>query len=271
MTQSRARTPVFLFVVLVLSISWAYEAALIVSGGVARFGIAGLVVLMWLPGLVSIAVRLVLRLGFGDVGFAVGKPRYYLLAVVVPLLLALATGALCALLDIRAFAPIDADGLRRIAPVLLPMLAVGLFGAFGEELGWRGFLLPRMIAAGLPHPYLLSGLVWAAWHLPLIAFGDFYATDRIWLMTAAYAASIVAIGFVASALRLRSGSVWVATVLHASHNFLFQLAVPALLFTQPGTHAGLWDIVGSDSGLIVALLYALTVVVLFRRRSGAGG
>jgi membrane protease YdiL (CAAX protease family) len=63
------------------------------------------------------------------------------------------------------------------------MIGLGLIGAFGEELGWRGFLLPKMVGARILHPYFVSGLVWAGWHLPLIAFGDLYSTDDVFVMT----------------------------------------------------------------------------------------
>lgn len=106
------------FVFLVLLTSWSFEAAIILGGGVARFGIAGLVALMWIP----------------------------------------------------------------------------------------GFLLPKMIAADVTHPYFASGIVWAVWHLPLIAFGGFYQTTNTFLMVVAYAMSIVAMNFVISELRVRPGS-----------------------------------------------------------------
>jgi uncharacterized protein len=253
------------FIGLVLLISWGYEAYIVFHGGVARFGLPGLVILMWIPGLLSILLRLILKSGFGDVRFVFGRPRYYVYALSIPLALALLTGLLGAILNIRQFALIEPDDLHRASPVFLSILGFGLIGAFGEELGWRGFLLPKMVSAGISHPYLATGLVWACWHLPLIAFGGFYATDDVFVMVVAYGLSIVAINFAISELRLRSESVWVATVFHASHNFFFQLAVPTFIFARPGARADLWEIVGGDSGFAVAALY--TVAFLFLSRA----
>ena len=263
--QPSSKTLVLLFVVLVLLISWSYEAFIIFGGGVARFGLAGLVILMWIPGSLSILLRLALGLGFGDVRFIVGKPRYYGYALLMPLTLALITGLLCTILDVRKFALIEPHAMREMLPVALSVLAFGLFGALGEELGWRGFLLPKMIAGGVPHPYLASGIVWAVWHLPVIAFGGFYQTSDTFLMTLAFAMSIIAMTFVISELRLRSGSVWVATLLHASHNFFSQLAVPAFILARPGSRSKLWDVLGGDSGMIVAMLYAMTFLFFLRK------
>jgi membrane protease YdiL (CAAX protease family) len=263
MAQPGSKKLVLSFVLLVLLTSWSYEAFIIFGGGVARFGLAGLVILMWIPGLLSILLRLALGLGFEDVRFIVGRPRYYGYAVLMPLVLALITGLMCVILDVRRFASIESHALREMMLVALSVLAFGLFGALGEELGWRGFLLPRMIAGDVPHPYLASGIVWAVWHLPLIAFGGFYQTSNTFLMVLAYAMSIVAMNFVISELRVRSGSVWVATLLHASHNFFFQLAVPVFVLARPGARSELWEVLGGDSGIIVAVLYAITFLSLF--------
>jgi membrane protease YdiL (CAAX protease family) len=252
------------FIVLVLLISWVYEAYMVFHGGVKRFGLAGLVILMWIPGLLSILMRLILKLGFADVRFTLGRPSYYAYALFIPLALALLTGLLCTILDIRQFALIAPDDLYRASPVFLSFLGLGLIAAFGEELGWRGFLLPKMVTGGISHPYFTSGLVWAGWHLPLIAFAGYYTTGHVFIMALVYGVSIVAINFVISELRMRSDSVWVATVFHASHNFFFQLAVPALVFARPGARSDLWEIIGGDCGLIVGVLYALSFLFLSR-------
>lgn len=268
------RNQALIFIVSVLAISWSFEAFIIANGGVRNFGPLWIVALMCIPGVLSIALRLILKSGFGDVGFRVGKGRYYIYAVVVPLLLALLVGLISAAFDIRKFSPISPEQLTQITPVLLSVLGLGIIGAFGEELGWRGFLLPKMMSGGFKSPYLTCGLVWASWHLPLIAFGGFYQTDNALLMALIYGLGIIAMSFVFSELRVRSGSVWVATIVHAAHNFFFQFAFPVLLLTVPGSHSELWDIVAGDTGLCIAVLYIATYLAfrhILRRHRAYGG
>lgn len=176
---------------------------------------------------------------------------------------------LSAAFDIRRFSLVSPEQFILITPVLLSVLGLGLIGAVGEEIGWRGFLLPKMMSGGFKSPYFACGLVWAFWHLPLIASGDFYQTDNALLMALIYGLGIIAMSFVFSELRVRSGSVWVAAIAHAAHNFFLQFAFPVLLLTVPGSHSELWDMVAGDTGLCIAVLYIATYIVfcyILRRR-----
>jgi membrane protease YdiL (CAAX protease family) len=260
----KERNQALLFVAAVLAISWSFEVFIIVHGGVKNFGPRWIVVLMCIPGVLSIALRLILNLGFEDAGLRIGKGRFYIYAIAVPFLSAFLTGLASAAFDIRQFSMVSSEQLTQLSPVLLYVLLLGLIGAFGEELGWRGFLLPKLVSGGVKSPYLVSGIVWAAWHVPLIAFGGFYQTDNASLMALMYALGIIAMSFVFSELRMRSGSVWVATLAHAAHNFLFQFAVPVLLLTAAGSRSELWDTVAGDTGLCIAALYAIAYLVLRR-------
>ncbi|REJ33335.1 MAG: CPBP family intramembrane metalloprotease domain-containing protein, partial [Bacillota bacterium] len=49
--------------------------------------------------------------------------------------------------------------------VLTPVLLS--FFALGEEIGWRGYLLPQLAGLGRRRALLLSGFLWSIWHLPL--------------------------------------------------------------------------------------------------------
>ena len=256
------RGQAWVFIVSVLVISWGFQALIIANGGVRSFGPFWIVALMCIPGALSIVLRLTLQSGFGDVGFQIGKGRYYFYAVSVPFLLALLAGLISVALDIRNFSPVSPEQLTQLGPVLFSVLGLGLIGAFGEELGWRGFLLPKMISGGVKRPYLVSGLVWASWHLPLIAFGGFYQADNALLMALVYGLGIIAMSFVFSELRVRSGSVWIAAIVHAAHNFFFQFAFPVLLLTVPGSRSDLWDMVIGDTGLSIAVLYAFAYLVI---------
>ena len=99
----------------------------------------------------------------------------------------------------------------------------GVAAATGEEIGWRGFLVPEL-AKVLPFTgvALVSGLIWAAWHYPIIAvvYRDAGLPPWFWLLKFTFVA--VAISFAQAWLRLRTDSVWPPIFLHASHNLWIQ-------------------------------------------------
>src|SRR5258705_4048652 len=152
-----------------------------------------ILVLMWIPGLLSVLFRMMFREGYTDVGWRVGKARFWAWAYLGPLSLgALAVSvAVCSgrvalaphlseqtMLDavvfkLRWLNPDSSSiGLlcQRFLSVAFIGMVPGFFFALGEELGWRGYLLPQLMRARWPFPLLLSGLVWGVWHFPLFIF-----------------------------------------------------------------------------------------------------
>lgn len=94
-----------------------------------------------------------------------GRGKWYAVALLtVPLATVLTT--LCSALFLREY---------RFA-LTVPLLAMGVvwpfFSAFGEEFGWRGYVLPQLLQCMSPlKAGLLLGVVWELWHLPMHYIG----------------------------------------------------------------------------------------------------
>lgn len=132
--------------------------------------------------------------------------------------------------------------------------------AAGEEIGWRGYMLTRLIDAGVPKPILISGLIWGVWHAPLILGGVYLVGPPPIVAAFFWMIMATAFSFVFARLRLETGSVWPAIVLHASWNSLIQVAFdPAS--KGPGT--ALW--VG-ESGILVTLTMVIAAIIVTRGR-----
>jgi len=87
----------------------------------------------------------------------------------------------------------------------------------GEELGWRGFALPRMAERlGLPRASLALGAIWAAWHLPqfYIAGGDTYHQSFVVFFVGVMAMSVL----LAWAYDRTNGSLPVVMLMHSAYN-----------------------------------------------------
>jgi membrane protease YdiL (CAAX protease family) len=89
----------------------------------------------------------------------------------------------------------------------------GMTNALGEEIGWRGFLVPELAKQmSFTKLSLLTGIIWAAWHAPILLFADYNAGTNRWYAMGCFTVMIVSISFILAWLRLKSGSLWTAAV-----------------------------------------------------------
>jgi membrane protease YdiL (CAAX protease family) len=109
---------------------------------------------------------------------------------------------------------------------LLPNAVLSL----GEELGWRGFLVPEMTKQfGFKRAAIVSGAVWGAWHLPGILNGSYGAgSTPLAYRIACFSALVIADGVIMAWLRMKSGSIWPAVIMHATHNGVIQAFFDAI-------------------------------------------
>jgi membrane protease YdiL (CAAX protease family) len=98
----------------------------------------------------------------------------------------------------------------------LPILATTF--VLCEETGFRGYLLPKLLPLGRKRALLLSGLIFATWHLPLVFLTPLLPIGNPVISLPLFYAAVVAGSFFYGYLRLASGSTWPASIAHATHN-----------------------------------------------------
>ena len=96
------------------------------------------------------------------------------------------------------------------------------FAAFGEEAGWRGYMMPKMVRLwGVKKAVLAGGIIWGMWHWPLTCIGHNFGRDY-WgypfTGLAAVCVMCITMGIILTYVTFRSGSVWPAVILHAVNN-----------------------------------------------------
>jgi membrane protease YdiL (CAAX protease family) len=103
---------------------------------------------------------------------------------------------------------------------LLISIAIGaLLGALGEEVGWRGYLLPHLMPLGRTRALLVSGFLHGVWHLPVMLLTPFYhSLGNRFIVVPLFLLSITAAGVFYGYLRLTSNSVWPAAIAHRAVN-----------------------------------------------------
>ena len=189
-------------------------------------------VLMWIPAAAAVVAncisfrenkeRFSLKKLFAKGGFRKCKLRYVLLGCLLPLLYLLIPYMVFWQIYPENFA-YHGVSLAVILKDLLPILVIGIFisllSALGEEIGWRGFMVPALYErVGQNKTLLISSLFWCCWHLPLLVGGGYMSGTPLWYQLPAFVLCIFPVGVMAGLLTIKSGSVWPAAFLHAAHN-----------------------------------------------------
>ncbi len=162
------------------------------------------------------------------------------------------------------------QGVTRSTLVSFPIMFILIFfggGPLGEEIGWRGFALPRMQSRyGALRATLLLGVLWTFWHLedfltfaqkggPGTGLSPFYNQLPVFFL------EVMSLAIIFTWVFNHTGeSVFIAILLHASYNTFGSIAIP--LFTAP-------SVTSTDLPLAIPMaVLALLILVLTRGRLG---
>ncbi|MGH7279923.1 MAG: CPBP family intramembrane glutamic endopeptidase [Polyangiaceae bacterium] len=219
---------------------------------------------MWAPAIANILTRVLTREGWKSSGLRLRARenwKLYLAAWILPAAATLSGAALFFVLFPRSFAPQPwlPLTLKLAAGALLGPLA-NAFSTFGEELGWRGYLLPKLIPLGGRKAMLMMGAIWGVWHWPAIFMGyeyGFQYPGAPWAGPLLFVWIVFLFGTFLGWLYLRSESVWPAVIGHGGINAMGA----ASLLTTTG-HPN--PLLGPTSvGIVGSLGFAVLALILF--------
>ena len=258
--RARVKRSIITFVVLAFALSTVGYAATIASGEAS-------ILLLVAPALAALITRYIFQRNVR--GFAWRRPslRSAFSAYLLPFLV---SGSMFILAWI-AFGyyttnNTDTGVLQGLAiSATGGFLAAAVFG-FGEELGWRGFLVPELAKiTNFTNVALISGAIWALWHWPLILFAadvtDFDKTPA-WFTLPAFSVTIVAAGIVMAWFTLKTRSIWPAVILHGSQN-----AITQGFFAEYTTQDGNSAYYVSEVGGLIAITWAIAAFLFWRKRT----
>jgi membrane protease YdiL (CAAX protease family) len=289
MITSIERKRVFIFVAIAYAISIALGLAIYFNGGLLSsnplvpmpLATTLLMALMFAPTVANIATRLITREGWSNTLLRPNLRRgwpFYLAALILPAVATIVGGAIYYLLFPGRFDPsmtyaLDELGLGTLAEfanpwtfliattaytILASMTAVPLM--FGEEFGWRAYLLPKLMPLGGRKAVLLVGVIWGVWHWPIIFMGYEYGLEYWGAPVVGPLLFVVITCFFSTFLAwvtLRSGSVWPAAFAHGVIN------ASALLMLYFSTGAPDPLIGPLPVGIIGSLGYAVLGLLIF--------
>ena len=235
--------------------------------------------LMWCPAVGALFTCKRLGRPLASLGWQWGQTRYQVLSYLIPVGYSTVIYSIAWWTGIAAVNPLQsADAytaffglgpISRAFGIALHFLVVATVGVIencattlGEEIGWRGFLVLELARRySFTATAVLSGAIWAAWHVPIIVFAGYNAGTG-WYGLAVVFANMIGLCFVLTWLRLKSGSLWTGVILHASSNHFIQH------FFDPMTaYTGRAKYILGEFGIGFTLVVALLAAYFWRRRA----
>lgn len=188
-------------------------------------------------------------------GFLMAKVSWvwYLAAVVLLL------GPIGIILLLNLFKGVPLTGAGITASTLFTVFFYNFFsGPAAEEMGWRGFVLPRMLKRySAITATLMQGVIWVAWHVPLAFVPDSSQVTAFWPV---YATLILVINIILNWLWVNTkGSLLITVLAHFCFNFGSVLALGLLNMTSSMTY----NIIGA----VLGTLYLVLIFVLFKSKT----
>jgi membrane protease YdiL (CAAX protease family) len=233
--------------------------------------------LMWSPGLAALLTKRIFREPIAQLPWKWGGARYAWLAYLIPLAYALPVYLITWLTPLGGF--LEPNFLSRTAAqfgwsnfppsvtLMLFILLTATLGlvaktsrALGEEIGWRGFLVPELNkVVGFTGVSVISGLMWAAYHFPTLLFGDYNKGAPAWYSLTCFTLMVVADSFILAWLTLRSNSLWPAAIFHGSHNLFIQS-----IFTPLTGDTGRTNYIIDEFGIGLVITVGLAAILVWR-------
>lgn len=242
----------------------AFTLALAVALAAPVFGEATPLVTMLTPAAAVIAMALFARpvtltgLGLTRAGFSAWP-----LAILVPVAVLVLSDLVLLAAGLAGFKVPEFQGPLAALPIRLSVnLLIGIAFALSEEVGWRGYMLPRLMALGPARATLLTGFLHGVWHLPLLLLTPYYhAAGAPLIVVPLFLVTLTLGGVFYGWLRLVSGSVWPVAIAHGVYNFVWGFGAQFLVSDAPET----FEYIGGESGLLVIAALLILAIVLIPR------
>jgi membrane protease YdiL (CAAX protease family) len=270
------------YLALTTALSSVFWALMIATGHVLGAHGAYAVGLEWCPGSAALLTCVILRIDLATLGWHWRPWRWQMLAYVTPLAICAVTYGVVWTTGLGGFPNMktvadlrDSLGLAGLTTAEVILLWVGLWltagsvrfvaSTLGEGIGWSGFLAPRLAARyGFTNAALITGVIWASWHFPILLFSDYFdsAAPPLWFALPCFVIQVLGLSVIMLWLRLRSGSLWTGALINASVNLFNQVVFVPL--TAPRGWITAYTI--DSSGFMLPVVIVATALLFWLRR-----
>ena len=234
---------------------------------------------MWSPAIAVFITKWIYKENIGSLNWKWPKTKYILLAFFVPFLYSLISyliiwtagwGSFYNVTYVKQVAEwFGTSSYSDFWTISIFVFMSAIFGlitssskALGEEIGWRGFLVPELLKKfGYVKTSLLSGSIWALYHYTNLIFGEYNNGTPFLYGMICFTVMIISISFIFTWYTIKSGSLFPAMILHASHNQLIQGIFTPLTSTNEKSP---WFI--DEFGVVLAIVTLIFAFYFISRR-----
>lgn len=206
------------------------------------YAIAGMGMLA--PAIAVLLTRIITKEGFADNYLGInfnGNAKYYIASVVIPLLNN-TVGVLCIWLfymNSSFSETFTTERLGEAVPTILFTVSYSIIIGlpfFGEEWGWRGYLMPKLLKLmSKPAAIIVGGIVWGLWHAPLTVIGHNFGVDYPmfpWLGIGTMCIFCIFVNAVMTYITERTKSIYPACILHGINNNVNHMLLMSLFMSE---------------------------------------
>jgi membrane protease YdiL (CAAX protease family) len=146
-----------------------------------------------------------------------------------------------------------------------PVLNLPIF--LGEEVGWRAFMMPRLLQKPKKYAFIISGVIWSLWHAPIIAMGHNYPGYPI-IGNLLFILFCIPAGYIFYYFYTKSGSVFIPALMHGAMNKATMIMV-VYCVDEKKIHP-LYDGAAGITGVIVFSVAAFIIYIIDKKPQASG-
>ena len=236
-----------------------------------------IILMMWAPGISALITSLIYRDKIRTYGWKLGKVRFLGYSYILPIIASFIAYGLVWLSGLADFTTENFGSLQYarwiglkepvsfMVSVVLRMSIGILFTSLpvlGEEIGWSGFLTPKLSKiSSVTVTSLIVGGYWAVWHFPAIIAGVYGTGAPLWVALPGFTLVLIGASFLRTVLRIKSGSLWVGVIIHASHNMFLMGS-----FWTLTAHEGYANYLVSETGVFLGIVYIMVAIIFWKKQ-----
>lgn len=255
-----------IFIVIVLITTWCYALLMLSKPETAQF----YVLLMFIPAVTAIVINSIrygsIRMVFRPITTRLNI-KSILFSVIYPLVF---IGTVAVLVYLTGIAEFNADKLKDLArPPSVDIIIIGFLLMFGEEYGWRGFLLKELAEVkDKIYSAMIVGIVWALWHCPVVYGLAVYTNmENPLLLTAMQMGAVFVFSIPFAYSYFLSNNIFPPMLFHFVWNYYNPIVLGNIYQNKPGILEGNLVIINGEglAGIILGLLFLTWYIYRYRK------